>query len=181
MVRYLTVNAYILTFFTPFLLGAAFLSFATAQVAGTPSTMPTDEQCVASLPEGAVIVNTCPANTRMCPDHLKYHAPLCIGQTPEEKATAEREAALAASRKAADDIIAQDRQRDIDAEVARLGAQRKAEAIKAVEMRRQSDEARGVAEKADELARRLANMKPDERAAYERCREMARNGRVTCQ
>lgn len=181
MVRHLSVNACILTFFAPLLLGAAFLSFATAQVAGTPSTMPTVEQCVASLSEGAVIVNTCPANTRICPDHLKYHVPLCIEQTPEEKAAGEREAALAAAQKAADDIIAQDRQLDIDAEVARLGSQRKAEAMKAVEMRRQAEQARGVAERADELARRLANMKPDERAAYERCREMARNGRVTCQ
>jgi hypothetical protein len=145
------------------------------------SPMPSAEQCFANHPDNSVFINTCPKGSRMCPNHLDFGAPLCLPQTAAEKAEAEREAAMADARESARRIIEQERQRQIDQEVARLGAHRRAEAIRNIEMRRKAEEARGKAEDAEALAKRLAAMTPDQRAAYERCRELARTGHATCQ
>ena len=163
------------------------LAFAAASIPGgvieaqATRASPTIEQCHANLSENAVYYDTCPANTRMCPNHLALGVSVCLEQTPAEREAAEREAAMLSARADARRIIERERQRQVDEEAARLGAHRRAEAVRLVEMRLRAEEAQGRAEAAEQLARRLAAMSPQDRAAYERCREVARAGRVTCQ
>lgn len=144
-------------------------------------TNPTHEQCHANLPDNAVYFNTCPAETRNCPNYSALGVDRCLKQTPAELAAAEREAAQQQARADAQRIIESDRLRQVEAETARLGAHRRAEAERLVQMRIRAAEAQGRAERAEQLAQRLAAMTPQDRAAYERCREIARAGRVTCQ
>ncbi|WP_453977546.1 hypothetical protein [Brevundimonas sp. Marseille-Q4549] len=142
---------------------------------------PSLAQCHANLAPDSVYFNTCPANTRSCPNYQALGVSRCLEQTPAERAAAEREIAMNKARDDARRILEQERLRLVEQETARLGAHRREEAIRLIEQRRRAEEARGQAERAEDLAQRLAAMSPQDRAAYERCREIARQGRVTCQ
>jgi len=142
---------------------------------------PSVAQCHANLAPDSVYFNTCPANTRSCPNYQALGVSRCLEQTPAERAAAEREIAMNKARDDARRILEQERLRQVEQETARLGAHRREEVIRLIEQRRRAEEARGQAERAEDLAQRLAAMSPQDRAAYERCREIARQGRVTCQ
>lgn len=145
------------------------------------SAAPSVQQCFAGVADNVVFFTGCAANERFCPNSASLGVSSCIRLTDAEIAEREQSAFRAAATSRAQAIIEQDNQRRVEAEVLRLGEHRRAEALRRVQQQIAAETARRQHEDAAALAERLAAMTPQARQAYETCRALAANGRVTCQ
>lgn len=146
------------------------------------SSVPSVQQCYAGREiRSGIILTGCATNERHCPIFSALRVDPCVRMTDAEVIEREQASFRAVATTRAQAIIEQDKQRRVEAEVRRLGEHRRAEAARRIEQQVAAETARRQHEDAAALAERLAAMTPRDRQAYETCRALAANGRVTCQ